>query len=217
MLFPAPETGGNFAHQRTIHKLLLYTHFPSFLCLSSLFLFTTCVHHGLAIAAVAHAIGECIAAAQFARLRRSSEDLSPNFERNVSFYDRNTRLTESSSDMYIRRPNNYHHSESRGRPRDRHYRNGSYSSQLDRTNSSILHRQSSNAWYENSTAAAGQSTRYGSGGGGVGLASAAVVATPDSAYDTTTDRRTSETECSSKSTVSKKKTRSGSESPCAER
>lgn len=31
------------------------------------------------------------------------------------------------------------------------------------------------------------------------LPSAAVVVTPDSAYDTTTDRRTSETECSSKS------------------
>lgn len=64
---------------------------------------------------------------------RSSEDLSPNFERNVSFYDRNTRLNESStSDMYIRRPNSYHHNESRGRPRDRHYRNGSYSSNVDR-------------------------------------------------------------------------------------
>lgn len=114
--------------------------------------------------------------------------------------------------MYIRRPN-YHHSDARGRPRDRHYRNGSYSSQLDRTNSSILHRQTSNSWYENSTSSSSQSTsRYGS------LASAAVVKTPDSAYDTTTDRRTSETECSSKTIVAKTKTtRSGSESPSAER
>lgn len=67
-------------------------------------------------------------------IHRSSEDLSPNFvDRNVSIYDRSTRLSESSaSDMYIRRPNNYHHNESRGRPRDRHYRNGSYSSTVDR-------------------------------------------------------------------------------------
>lgn len=127
--------------------------------------------------------------------------------------------------MYIRRPNNYHHNESRGRPRDRHYRNGSYSSTVDRyvssiqniqcqnsfpsvnsvkcanfgqtllyrSNSSILHRSSSNTWYENSNVSNTSRNVYGN------LPSAAVVVTPDSAYDTTTDRRTSETECSSKS------------------
>lgn len=64
---------------------------------------------------------------------RSSEDLSPNFvDRNVSFYDRNTRLNDSS-DGYIRRPNNYHQNDARGRLRDRHYRNGSYSSVVDRS------------------------------------------------------------------------------------
>lgn len=43
-----------------------------------------------------------------------------------------------------------------------------------------------------------------------------MVVTPDSAYDTTNDRRTSETECSSKSSSIKlkKKSRSDSESPC---
>lgn len=174
-------------------------------------------------------------------IHRSSEDLSPNFvDRNVSIYDRSTRLSESSaSDMYIRRPNNYHHNESRGRPRDRHYRNGSYSSTVDRcvyhfypplshnglwfcfeiqysiclqlktimtktllfrtfllpnrSNSSILHRSTSNTWYENSNVSNTSRNVYGN------LPSAAVVVTPDSAYDTTTDRRTSETECSSKS------------------
>ncbi|XP_055296443.1 protein split ends isoform X2 [Sitodiplosis mosellana] len=144
----------------------------------------------------------------------SSEDLSPNFDRNI--YDRSTRLSESSaSDMYIRRPN-YHHSDSRGRPRDRHYRNGSYSSTVDRSNSSILHRSSSNTWYENSNVTNASRNVYGN------LPSAAVVVTPDSAYDTTTDRRTSETECSSKSItknrglIKKKKSRSGSESPCGD-
>lgn len=81
-----------------------------------------------------------------------------------------------------------------------------------RANSSILHRSTSNAWYDNSNSLNTNRNVYGN------LPSAAVVVTPDSAYDTTTDRRTSETECSSKSIVSKKKkSRSGSESPCAER
>lgn len=77
-----------------------------------------------------------------------------------------------------------------------------------RSNPTNHHRISSSLWYETTNTSNTTRNIYGN------LPSAAVVVTPDSAYDTTNDRRTSETECSSKSSLRKKKSRSGSESPC---
>lgn len=72
-------------------------------------------------------------------LYRSSDDHSPGYERN--FYERvstsnNNRGNNSvisEQPEYIRRSNNYHTNDIRGRPRDRHnYRNGPYSTIVDR-------------------------------------------------------------------------------------
>jgi hypothetical protein len=73
---------------------------------------------------------------------RSSDDHSPGYDR--TFYDRNnSRLSDQetptnppsgTATQFIRRPNNYHSTtnDGRGRTRDRHYRNGPYSTIVDR-------------------------------------------------------------------------------------
>ncbi|XP_037024616.1 protein split ends isoform X3 [Bradysia coprophila] len=137
----------------------------------------------------------------------SSEDLSPVFGDRSTFYDRVPRVNDTS-DQYARRSNNYHSSsgDSRGRTRDR-YRNGLYSSTIERSNPITLHRISSSSWHENSNPSPTARSVYGN------MASA--VVTPDGSYDPTLDRRMSETDVSVKSSsISKKKSRSGSESPC---
>ncbi|KAJ6633613.1 Protein split ends, partial [Pseudolycoriella hygida] len=137
----------------------------------------------------------------------SSEDLSPVFGDRSTFYDRVGRVNDTT-DQYARRPNSYHASSSdtRGRTRDR-YRNGLYSTTIERSNPITLHRISSSSWHENSNPSPTARSVYGN------MASA--VVTPDGSYDPTLDRRTSETDVSIKSSsINKKKSRSGSESPC---
>jgi hypothetical protein len=78
----------------------------------------------------------------FCSHHRSSDDHSPGYG---TFYERNSsrlsdqetpnNTTSGTAAQFIRRPNNNYHSatnDGRGRTRDRHYRNGPYSTIVDR-------------------------------------------------------------------------------------